>query len=211
MNSEKNLEIATGCPVFVEISDTSEKLKSRIIGHDQQNYVIIACPRAGTCNNDTWQPGAKVVIKYVHDGVVIAFQTPVLNSIQAPANLLFLAYPREVTRQNLRGWKRYQCDFKGWLPVAGNELVGSVLDISMGGCCISIPNDSLGSAEIPEADTKLDLTIQHPESNELAKLPATLSNSWASGNSRKFGVAYQSLTSDQERQVKDLIFVALHI
>ena len=95
--------------------------------------------------------------------------------------------------------------------MADNELVGNVLDISMGGCCISVPNDSLGSAEIPEAGTKLDLTIQHPESNELAKLPATLSNSWVSGTSRKFGAAWQSLTSAQERQVKDLIFVALHI
>ncbi len=211
MSSENNLEIATGCPVFVEISDTSEKLKSRIVGHDQQNFVIIACPRSGTCNNKSWQPGANVVIKYVHDGVVIAFQTPILNSIQAPANLLFLAYPREITRQNLRGWKRYQCDFKGWLPVAGNDLVGNVLDISMGGCCISISSETLGAAEIPEPGTAMELTIQHPENNELAKLPATLSNSWVTGNTRKFGVAYQSLTSEQERQVKDLIFVALHI
>lgn len=210
MSVDSRLEMTSGCPVFLELDGSQDKLKSRIVGFEQQKYVIISAPQSGGSTTKSLPNGAAVVLKTVIDGVVIAFQTPVMETIKTPDELVFLSYPREITRQNLRQRKRYDCSFKGEFEWNGHSLNAEIVDISLGGCCCSFASSDISNYRMSlEKGSKATLTIRHTQDNILVQMGVMVTNFWDIGNKTKMGISWQSLTSDQERHIKDLIFSLL--
>ena len=97
VNDEVRIE--TGCPVFVEIVGANSKLKSKFVGYEQNEYIILRAPAVSANVQLGMQPGQTIVVKYVTAGIVYAFQSRVLGCIKVPDNLVFIAYPKAVQKQ----------------------------------------------------------------------------------------------------------------
>jgi c-di-GMP-binding flagellar brake protein YcgR len=199
------LDIVTGNPVFVEIAGSKQKLPSRFVGFKEGKYVIIATP-AGS-QQAIPEQGGTITIKYVHDGAVIAFKASLMETLHKPDQLLFLAYPQEVTRQNLRQQKRYSCDYQARVSGTGSLVTGQLMDISSGGCCCRLLKKALGvNQPLPQKGEVVQVSIKLPEGDDWFQLPCTLSNVFNGVESIDFGLTFQSPDLAQQTQIKQLIF-----
>jgi len=210
VGAAQQFDIITGNPVFVEFTGSKQKLQSRFVGFKEGKYVIIATPEGGQLALQDHT--GKLIVKYVHEGAVIAFQAPLLDALQAPDQLLFLAYPQEVTRQNLRQQKRYGCEYQARVSGQGSLVTGQLVDISAGGCCCRLSKKALGTdQQVPKKDESVQLSIKLPEGDDWFQLPCKLSNVFNGADNLDLGLTFQSPDLAQQTQIKQLIFYTIKI
>lgn len=210
MGAAQQFDIVTGNPVFVEFTGSKQKLPSRFVGFKEGKYVIITTPKDS--QQTLPDPGVSLTIKYFHDGSVIAFKAPLIGILQNPDQLLFLAYPREITRQNLRQQKRYDCDFPARVSGQGSLVTGQLMDISAGGCRCRLMKTALGSdQQLPKKDEVVQVAIKIPEGEDWFQMPCGLSNVLDGSEFIDLGLTFQSPDLAQQTQIKQLIFTTLHI
>lgn len=210
MKEVQNAHFQTGCPIFVELDEAPDKLFSQIVGFQDGKYVIISQPTSRKSVSPRLKIGSTAVIKYVHEGSIIAFRTPVVDQIQSPDKLVFVSFPKEVTRQNLRSQKRYTCNFPAKIQI-GNETAESRLeDISQGGCCCSIDNVAVSHLEkAPMVGDSVILTVQQPGSSTWDSLPGRVSNTFGRADRTHYGIAIEQKDPDIENLIKQIIFQTL--
>lgn len=210
MSNPKHLEIDTGCPVFVELNGSSDKLKSKIVGYDPQKFVIIATPGGAAANSI--DSGQQVVLKYVYEGMVICFKTPVIGTVTAPEPLLFIAYPSDITRQNLRTQKRYACDYNARLNIGQKTISCRLVDISLGGCCCSAANSVMTDTglQFSPGDSG-SVEIELPGGCNWLTVASTVSNAWSTGDQRQVGISFADVDETRKKQIKQLIYHTLPI
>lgn len=210
MSNPKHLEIDTGCPVFVELGGHSDKLKSKIVGYDPQKFVILSAPVGAAASS--LNAGQQVVLKYVYEGMVIAFKAAVIGAVTAPEPLLFVAYPSDVTRQNLRTQKRYSCDFNARLNIGQQALPCRLIDISLGGCCCSAASTVVSDSGLElKPGSQGVVEIELPGGGNWLSIVVTVSNAWNSGDQRQVGVAFANIDEVKKKQIKQLIYHTLPI
>lgn len=203
----QNAHLQTGCPIFVELDEAKDKLFSRIVGYQDGKYVIISQPTTSNAVKPRLRIGSTAVIKYVYDGSVIAFRSPVVDQIQDPDQLVFINFPKEVTRQNLRAQKRYQCNFPTKFKVAAEAVEARLEDISLGGSCCSIDNIAVSHMESPpKVGESVELNLQVPGSSQWVTLEGTVSNTFGRNDRSHYGVSFQRLDKESEDIIKQLIF-----
>ena len=114
VNIDELGNLPIGTPLQLEPLDAKVKglrLKSALIGLEHQEYMILKMPRIilGGDNkpqNNNADPvladGDKVVIKYMFNGTIYAFESNVMSIIDDPVKQLYICYPETLREQNLR-------------------------------------------------------------------------------------------------------------
>lgn len=205
-NVKDEIRIETGCPVFAEIVGANSKLKSKFVGYELNEYIILRAPAVSANIRLGMQAGQTIVVKYVTAGIIYAFQSRILSCITVPENLVFIEYPKLVQKQSLRNQQRYFCYYHTILKGETSELTGTVVDISMGGCCCLIPK--LGKnkeVDYPEKGTLMEVHIQRPESDKKLVIQGTLSNISQAEMSDRAGFAFENLTDEVQAELQQLI------
>lgn len=212
MKEALNTHLQPGCPIFVEIGEAKEKLFSKIIGFQDGKYVIISQPSTANAITPKLTIGSTAVIKYVYEGSIIAFRTPVVEQIQHPDQLVFVNFPHEVTRQNLRAQKRYTCSFPVKFRKANEAVEATLVDISLGGCCSSIDNVAVSHMETPPVvGDDIELAIQRPGANTWASLTGKVSSTFGRNDKTHYGIAFQQKNSETENLIRQMIFQSLPV
>lgn len=212
MKEAQNTHLQPGLPIFVEIGEAKEKLHSKIVGFQDGKYIIIAQPSTVNAVTPKLTIGSTAVIKYVHEGSIIAFRSPVVEQIQHPDQLVFVNFPSNLTRQNLRAQKRYSCSFPVKFRIAAEAVEAKLVDISLGGCCSSIDNVAVSHMETPPVvGDDIELSVQQPGKNTWASLPGKINNTFGRNDRSHYGIAFQQKNEETENLIRQIIFQSIPV
>ncbi len=140
---DKGLGLVPGSPVIISPAGTDKHYKSLYLGMEPGKYLITGLPAIRAVSEEfSSKTKSQVVMQYKgHGGILCGFRTTVLGMNVAPFRHLFLEYPQAVSVLDMRDQDRRACIF----PVRllreggeGRESFGMMLNISPGGCMVSV-------------------------------------------------------------------------
>lgn len=201
-----HINIEYGCPVLLEISEQTKKLTSKVVGVEHKDFIIIRTP-AGLGNAlGKMNPGKIFVVKYVHKGIAYGFKTHVLTSITSPANLLFVDYPKLVVEQGLRAENRYKCYLNCSVKTLNFKSLGAVVDISVGGCCFTVPaREPADAPHLMEVGSEIEIKLKKPDSKEVIQLVATIGNIIENNDTTRVGVSFKEVSGKVKAELKQIM------
>nr|NJM03420.1 flagellar brake protein [Desulfobacula sp.] len=106
LNKSEGIYIDIGTQVYLEIEGVNFSVTSVFIGMLKDEFMIVTLPKRYKTVQNKLYPGNKIVIKYLFDGSVFAFQTSVIETITNPIKALAIEYPKVVQQRELRIAKR---------------------------------------------------------------------------------------------------------
>ncbi|CAK7002504.1 MAG: hypothetical protein DELT_00087 [Desulfovibrio sp.] len=133
-----SLEIGTRMAVTIGSQHGTEgRIAADLVGMVHFEYLILRLP---------WVPGlrsrlvggAAATVRFVSNGELCGFQSPILTHIAKPSLLLFLEYPDVIEKLALRQHKRVQCALPVQLHSRRGDAQGVIADLSQGGCRMAI-------------------------------------------------------------------------
>jgi c-di-GMP-binding flagellar brake protein YcgR len=157
----KNFPISTGTDLMVHIDGVELRLRSTLIGVKPGEYLIVEMPKMSGIETKVYD-GNKVTVIFLSSGVVYGSKVTILSSIRNPSRLIFLSYPEEIERQELRQARRVECYIPATAKLENDDIdyVGVILDISPGGCRYSSMSIPKNKADLFQPEVKIDLRFQ---------------------------------------------------
>lgn len=135
--------------VDVEVGRIQQsRFKSFLIGVKENKYLILEQPDSKRYGfvRDILVEGQAIVIRTICEkttGECIAFNALVEGILNHPKKLLFISYPKDIQKRELRSERRNTLRFPAKISLANqtNHIVGEITDISDGGCRVEITVD----------------------------------------------------------------------
>ena len=127
----------------VQVQGCSNRLKSYLVGREEGRYLIIKAPMVVN-PEEIFAKDKELVVRYVHQGSVFGFRSPIMLPVLEPFNVVFVEFPKKIEDYNLRTHKRFECSLPARLEVVTRHqdrklrFKGVVGDISKGGCKATI-------------------------------------------------------------------------
>ena len=152
-NYGKRISLEMGTELHVEIANVAMPLSSSLVGMTADEYLVITAPMPYQLVKQKLYKGNELIVKYLHNGTIYAFQSKLIETITKPFRLVFLEYPRIIEKHELRASKRAKCFFPAYFIFDTNKFTGIVMDISKRGCMLHIqifPGEALPSFRIDE-------------------------------------------------------------
>jgi hypothetical protein len=132
------MDIVIGENMIVDLVGVGGSFKTTFVGMVRCKLLIVRMPSAADLREHIYQ-NKQVMVKYLSRGEIRVFRTAVASVGFKPIPLLFLDYPGRIDTLKLRKAKRLECFFPAKLYAGERELAGSVTDLSMDGCRVSLP------------------------------------------------------------------------
>ncbi len=135
-----------GTRVSLESSRLTGRMWSRIVGWKEQHYLLLETPEAHlpTGISTAFSVDDVLTLRYMHDGMIIGFRTPVLGRISQPHPLTVVAFPHHTETHSLRRHPRMACYLPCRVKLDELEIPRAVIrDVSLNGCRIRIPGEEL--------------------------------------------------------------------
>lgn len=130
-----------------------------MIGFKPGGYLVLEKPPGADAVEGplALKDGDSLVIRFLKDGSIFGFRTPVLSTLSFPYKLLFVAYPVDVVKHSLRSSPRLQTHLPCYGVVGGRMFSRAFIrDFSATGCQLRIPLDALEEEEEYDEDAELD-------------------------------------------------------
>jgi c-di-GMP-binding flagellar brake protein YcgR len=191
-----------GLEVFVEREMGSQKIRARtrLIGIKPGKYLIFDMPLYDGTAAFTVS-GEPCVIRFVDEGQVVGFASRVIQIHYDPTPLLFVEYPQDLEKINLRAKPRLRTSIPSTLRVPGlgeTPAPGILMDLSEGGARI------LTSTK-PDGQEPLTISFGMPSGRAYTDLEATV----VSVNDRRerfeIGVRFTESPAELIDEIKRLI------
>jgi c-di-GMP-binding flagellar brake protein YcgR len=212
-NLEPNtyLPISVGTELLVEITDLKLRLKSELIGIEDEEYLLIKLshhdPDGGF--NDDAIAKSPVIIKYAYRGSVYGFKTDILNIVSIPAHLAFVSYPKQIEEHNIRASSRFDCVLpaEGIFDGTSAELI--ITDISVNGCrCVILTSLIMNRKKLYEVlnmDSTMELELQFPGMKDKLRLPGIIKNINKDSEEIMCGVKFEKVPKKTEKNLENFI------
>ncbi|MFN2357542.1 MAG: flagellar brake domain-containing protein, partial [Desulfotignum sp.] len=134
LSDVEGIYIDIGTQVYIEIDGVDFSVTSIFIGLLKNEFLIVTLPRRYRSVKTKLYPGSKMVVRYLYDGCVFAFQTTVIEILTNPIRTLALEYPKIVQQRELRIVKRNNVVIPGRVEARKTEFPIVIFDISKKGC-----------------------------------------------------------------------------
>lgn len=134
LDKSEGIYIDIGTNVYLEIEGVNFSVTSIFIGMLRDEFMIITPPKRYKSVKNKLFPGSKMVVKYLYDGSVYAFQTSVMELITTPIRAIAMEYPKVIQKRELRVVKRNNVVIPARIEAKKTELNVIVNDISNKGC-----------------------------------------------------------------------------
>ncbi len=199
---ENKISFTPGARLIIEFpSIFKRRYYSSIIGHKQEQYIIIDHPVQDK-RPLLLDEGMVCMVRYIEGGVACGFKTQVIGVSSRPYSLVFLEFPRSVESSNLRKEDRYPVSLAGVLSEERNiessdpkSVVCDIRNISRGGCLVSSP-------EAFEPETMLFLTINLPEHGEADNLETEVKSCSKAGREYQLGLNFADLLNPAYKKIE---------
>jgi len=197
----KRISVDIGVPVKVEIEGIEIPLQSVIVGLETDKYIIIKAPEPFQRVEHKFYKGNELIVRYIANGTVYAFQTKLLESITKPLALLFIEYPRIIQHHELRVNKRLNCHVPARVIYGEVENIGCILDLAVTGCRCLI-QASKNPAFIPcDLDSALTLKCIFPGSREMITLNGVIKNLKRTRKEIDLGINFESNLPNESKKI----------
>lgn len=220
VNIDELGNLPIGTPLQLEPLDAKVKglrLKSALIGLEHQEYMILKMPRIilGGDNkpqNNNADPvladGDKVVIKYMFNGTIYAFESNVMSIIDDPVKQLYICYPETLREQNLRQSIRLECHLPGSLTVWGKHFEGIIVDLSETGCRyrVKMTPEVQNKMQLYEVDQPVGVTFQLPGVIGMFVLTGKLRNLTKDAIAMQAGIAFNELEYESRKRLQEYLY-----
>ena len=148
LNKTEGIYIDIGTKVYLEIEGVNFSVTSIFIGMLKDEFMIVTLPKRYKSVKNKLFPGNRMVVKYLHDGSVYAFQSSVIELITNPIRALAIEYPKIVQERELRIIKRNNVIIPGRVEAKKTEFPVLVNDISKNGCSFIYQNNKSNIASL---------------------------------------------------------------
>jgi len=197
----KRIAVEIGIPVKIELEGIEFPLQSSIVGLENDKYLIIKAPEPFSRVEHKLFKGNDLIVRYVSDGTVYAFQTKVLETIVKPLPLLFIEYPRIIQHYDLRLQKRLNCHIPARIILGDQENVGCILDLAITGCRCLI-QATKNSGLLPcDLDNRLALKCIIPGCKEVITLTGNIKNLKRTRKEIDLGINFGPNLTSENRKV----------
>jgi hypothetical protein len=139
LNKSEGIYIDIGTQVYLEIEGVNFSATSIFIGMLKDEFMIFTLPKRYKSIKDKLLPSDTLVVKYLYEGSIYAFQTKVIETITNPIKALALGYPKVVQKRELR--------------IAKKKIFSMVVfDISKKGCRFKYRENIKSMSSLREGD-----------------------------------------------------------
>lgn len=152
LNKSEGIYIDIGTKLYIDIDGVNFSVNSIFIGMLKDEFMIITLPKRFKSVKNKLFPSNKMVIKYLYEGSVFAFQTSVIEMITNPIRALAIEYPKVVQKRELRVVKRNNVVIPGRIEAKKVEVPIVVFDISKNGCRFKYHDDKTSMSALREGD-----------------------------------------------------------
>lgn len=134
LNKSQGIYIDIGTTVYLGIDGVTFSVTSVFVGLLKDEFMLITLPKKYKSVQSKLYPGNRMIVKYLHEGSVYAFQTGVIKMITDPIRAIALEYPKVVQQRELRNNKRRPVVIPGRVEARKVDFPIIVNDISKRGC-----------------------------------------------------------------------------
>ena len=201
-NFNKSIAVEIGTPVKVELEGIEIPLQSTIVGLENNSYIIIKAPEPLPRVEHKLFKGNNLIVRYISNGTVYAFQTGILEIISKPLALLFLEYPRIIQHHELRVQKRLLCHIPVQVILDNSENRGCILDLAVNGCRCLIRSSKNPSGLLPcDLDNRLALKCIIPGSKDQITLTGKIKNLKRTRKELDIGINFDAKLPSETRKL----------
>lgn len=203
--------LQSGATVTIDVvtpAGKKGKFRTSFVGYLPKDYVLIQYPDSNKIGafSQYISQGTNITVRGLiegHEGAVVAFVSPVRQTLQIPSRLLVLEFPRTVSLQSLRSTVRIDTDIDAKIKVKDDYWQASIMNISVSGCQLQVNNGDSLLLNINE-DILIVIEDFHGKSN--VKLSAKVCNVKPQIDGVAIGVKFNS---KENEKVADLLQAAL--
>ncbi len=192
LNKSEGIYIDIGTQIYLEIEGVSFSVTSVFIGMLKDEFMIVTLPKRYKSVQNKLFPGNTIIVKYLFDGSVFAFQTSVIETITNPIRALAIEYPKVVQQRELRIVKRNFVVIPGRVEAKKIEFPIVVFDISKNGLRFKY-NDNKQNMSTLKEDDQIRVYCQFPGLSEEAGVLAVVRNVRREQGQLSIGTEFQSI------------------
>ncbi|REL34592.1 PilZ domain-containing protein [Thalassotalea euphylliae] len=186
------------------------KFRTTFVGYLTKQYVLIQYPESNKLGGFAQYitQGTNITVRGViegHEGSIVAFVSPVRQTLQIPSRLMVLEFPKTLSLQNLRSSMRIETDIKAKVKVNNDYWQAKVQDMSSKGCQLSLHN---GDSLLLNKEQDILIVIEDFQEKSNIKLDAVICNVKTQVDGIAVGVQFKEQGS---KQVIELLNAALTV
>lgn len=200
-NLGNRIAVEIGIPVKIELEGIEFALQSTIVGLENNKYIIIKAPEPFQRVEHKLFKGNELIVRYITDGTVYAFQSKVMEIITKPVPLLFVEYPRIIQHHELRIQKRLHCHIPVRAILGDQENIGCILDLAVSGCRCLMRAATNKKLLLCDLDNRLDLKCIIPGSKEIITLTGIVKNLKRTRKELDIGLNFEPKLTNENRKI----------
>lgn len=193
LNKSEGIYIDIGTKVYIEIEGVNFSVTSIFIGLLKDEFMLITFPKRYKSVKNKLFPNNKMVLKYLYDGSVYAFQTSVIETITNPIRAVAIEYPKVVQQRELRIVKRNNVIIPGRVEAKKTEFNAVVFDLSKHGCRFKYQDNKSNLNPLRDGDL-LRLYCQFPGVSEEVGVMACVRNVSREQSQLSVGAEFQDIS-----------------
>jgi len=193
LDKSEGIYIDIGNKIYLEIDGVNFSVTCIFVGMLHDEFMLITFPKRYKSVKNKLFPGNKMVVKYLYEGSVYAFQTSVIETITNPIKAIAIEYPKVVQQRELRGSKRNEVVIPGRIEAKNVEFKAVVFDISKKGCRFKY-NDNKSNLNSLREEDLLRIYLQFPGVADEIGAMACVRNVKREQGQLSIGVEFQDIT-----------------
>lgn len=188
-----HLNITLNTSLMVQIEAVEGYLKSLLVGVVQDRFVVITMPRSNLRIDHSLFLEKQIIVRYLNNGALLSFQSQILDIITKPLPLMFLSYPKVVSSQEIRRYKRVDCFLPSSAKLSGKASNGAILNISQGGCLFVANKPSQNGLSQVDPGAKLGLSFSLAEKEASGEAQAVVRSHNVKSNMVILGLEFEEI------------------
>jgi len=200
INLGRRISAELGTTIKIELEDIELPLQSSIVGMENERYIIIKAPEPFQRIRHKLYPGNEMIVRYISDGTVFAFQTRMIETIVKPIPLIFVEYPKIIQHYELRNQKRVPCHLPTRVIFEDQENIGCIVDMARTGCRLLIQAEKNPKLTKFDLENEVILESIFPGSKEVVSLDGVVKNIKRTRKEVDLGILFHGDTSDENQK-----------
>ena len=205
--TENPLSISCGASLSIEIETIAIKFSSTLLGDTANEYLIIKMPKYGnmTLIRSKLLKGNRIIVRFIEEGSVYGFEAEILGTMNDPAKLIIISYPKIVSQYELREKKRYECIIPGMLHKEDSKYPAVMTDVSEQGCRMTLKARDSHSLFILKIGDPVTFHFIIPGSEGKLLLSGEVKNLQQDNARTILGIKYLDITEDLKKTLNNYI------
>lgn len=202
--------LQAGAPVTIDIATPAGKrgkFRTTFIGYLPKQYILIQFPEAHKLGGfgQYLTQGTNVTVRGLiegHEGAVVAFVSPIMQTLHIPSRIMVLSFPKEVSLQTLRNNIRIETDINAKIKIGDDYWKASIMDLSIDGCQVFLKS---GDNLLLTKDQTIEIVIEDFQDLANLKIEASVCNTKTLIDGLSIGIKFSESQSTKEQINKLLL------